>query len=231
MATRQGTADGNADAAATYTAADLTTAAAIVDFIGHTPQAHALAPVLAEVAARTGAVRGALAGLLSAALLIADPGADEDTPDAVAVVAVAVPGAGTVAVWCGDCRAYGWDGTRLRLHSNDHTGSQRLRHLDGVPLKVAEPHEPWLRVSLSRATPATVDEAVIPAGEQVILTSNGIHDQMPHEELESLVRDRHGDPRSLADMIVAAAREDDDGRRDDATVVVLTGTGTGSGCG
>jgi hypothetical protein len=225
MATRQGTAGDIADAVATFTAADLTTAAAVVDCIGHTPQAQALAPVLAEVAARTGAVRGALAGLLNAALLVADPGADEDTPDAVAVVAVAAPGADTTVVWCGDCRAYGWKGTRLQLYSNDHTGSQQLEHVDGVPLKVADPDELWLRVSLSRATPATAYEAVIPAGEQVILTSNGIHERLPHQELETLVGAHHSNPQPLADMIVAAARHDDDGHRDDASVVILTGAG------
>jgi hypothetical protein len=224
LATRQGTADGNADAAAIFTAADLTTAAAVVDCIGHTPKAHALAPVLAEVAARTGAVRGALAGLLSTALLVTDPGADEDTPDAVAVVAVAAPGADTTVVWCGDCRAYAWDGARLRRYSNDHTGGQQLQRFPGFPPET-DPDEPWLRVSLSRATPATVYEMQIPAGEPVILTSNGVHDQMAHRELETLVGGHHSDPQSLADLIVAAARDADDGHRDDATVVVLTGTG------
>lgn len=167
--------------------------------------------MLAQVAARTGAVRGALSGLLTAAQLVADPGADGDTPDGVAVVAVAAPGADTAVVWCGDCRAYGWDGARLRLYSNDHTVGRRPRRR--------------LLVTLSQVTPAVAGEAAIPAAEMVILTSNGIHDQVPAEELEALVRAHRGDPRSLPDMIVAAAR-DGDGRRDDATAAIVTAAGT-----
>lgn len=47
-----------------------------------------------------------------------------------------------------------------------------------------------------------------------------MHDQVPHEELVALVCEHQGDLQALADAIVSAAREDEDGYRDDATVLV-----------
>ncbi|MGW6604247.1 hypothetical protein [Streptomyces sp. NPDC055036] len=44
---------------------------------------------------------------------------------------------------------------------------------------------------------------------------------MPHDVLESLYREHKDDPQKLAEAIVAAAEPDEDGRRDDATVVIL----------
>ncbi|GAA0445141.1 hypothetical protein Acor_80550 [Acrocarpospora corrugata] len=166
-------------------------------------------------------MRGALAGLLTAALLVADPGADDGTPDAVAVVAVTGPDAETVVAWVGDCRAYAFDGQALRQYTTDHTVGQQLRQSGGIPLEVAESHDHWLRVSLSRATPATAYEVVLPAGELVLLTSDGVHDQVAHAVLEALVRDHHADPQALADALVAAAEADEGGTRDDATAVIL----------
>ncbi|MGR7000821.1 hypothetical protein ACU686_26675 [Yinghuangia aomiensis] len=146
-ATREGTGGPNADATAVYTAADGSTCAAIVDGIGHDSDTVALALVLATVAARIGAQRGALAGLLTAALMVADEGADGDEPDAACAVALARPGGDTVVAWAGDCRAYGWNGRRLRLYTNDHTVGRQLRESGGIPIEVAESHDSWLRVS------------------------------------------------------------------------------------
>jgi serine/threonine protein phosphatase PrpC len=220
--TREGTGGPNADATAVYTAADGSTCAAIVDGIGHDPDTAALAPILATVAARIGAQRGALAGLLTAALMVADEGLDGDEPDAAAAVALARPGRDTVVAWVGDCRGYGWNGRRLRLYTNDHTVGRQLRESGGIPLDVAASHDHWLRVSLSRATPATAWEVVIPAGELVILTTDGVHDQVDPDELARWIRDFADEiPQAIATGLVAAAR-DADGTRDDATAIVIT---------
>ncbi|MFH8985619.1 SpoIIE family protein phosphatase [Streptomyces varsoviensis] len=219
-ASRPGTDGESADAAAVYVAADGTTAAAVVDGIGHAPATVALAPVLAEVAVRTGAVRGALAGLLNAGLLIADRGPDGHGPNAVAALAVSTPGRDTVAAWAGDCRIHGFDGIRLHRYSTDHTVGEQLRR-NGVPWELVAEHDAWLRVTLAQATPASVYEVVIPADELVLLTSDGVHDQLDPDSLESLVREHHDAPQALADALVAAVRSDDDGYRDDATALVL----------
>jgi serine/threonine protein phosphatase PrpC len=55
----------------------------------------------------------------------------------------------------------------------------------------------------------------------MLLVSDGL-DCVPHDELEALVREHQDDPNALTDAIVAAARETEDGYRDDATALVLT---------
>jgi protein phosphatase len=217
LASQRGTRPHNADAAAIRRHGGRT-AAALVDGIGSSAEVAATSPLLAEVAARVAVRRGPLAGLLAAAELIADP-ADGD---AVAVVALAEPGGPTGVAWVGDCRAYGWDGTKLRLYTTDHTVGQQLRQ-NGVPLDVAEQHDNWVRTSLGRAVVATVYQVRIPAGELVVLTGDGVHDALSHAELTATVRAHVGDPQALADALVAAVGEDDEGERDDATAVVIRG--------
>ncbi|WP_411140935.1 hypothetical protein [Streptomyces sp. x-80] len=221
LATRQGTDGDIADAAATYTAADGTVAIAVIDGIGHDPDIVALAPVLAEVAVRVGAQRGALVGLLTTALLVADEGPGGRGPDAVGALAVRSPGRPTVGVWAGDARIYGLsrDG-RLRQYSTDETVGQQLRDR-GIPVDVASQGDHIIRTPLSRTTAATVTEVLIPADEVVIITSDGVHDQVGPERLEALAAEHGDDFLALADALVAAAQPDQDGYRDDATTIAL----------
>ncbi|MFD3917366.1 hypothetical protein ACFWR1_38445, partial [Streptomyces sp. NPDC058603] len=67
---------------------------------------------------------------------------------------------------------------------------------------------------------ATVGEVGID-DHLILLTSDGVHDQIGRAALEALVREHAADPQALADALVAAAEPDDDGYRDDATVVIL----------
>ncbi|MFC8709971.1 PP2C family protein-serine/threonine phosphatase [Streptomyces sp. NPDC057197] len=219
MATREGTAADNADAARVYVLADGTVGAALVDGIGHGPRTSATAPLLAEAAARYTAHRGALAGLLSAALLVADTGADGDEANAVGVVAYTGWPGGIRVAWVGDCRAYGYDGHRLTQHSTDQTMGQWLRRY-GPPVEIAAHYDDWVRVSLHSATVATTRELDI-IEPLVILTSDGVHDQVPHDRLETLTRRHADDPQTLANALVAAAQPDDEGYRDDATAIVI----------
>ncbi|MFE7566222.1 hypothetical protein ACFU76_04550 [Streptomyces sp. NPDC057539] len=220
IATREGTAEDNADAARVYVLADGTVGAAVIDGIGHGPHTSATVPLLAEAAARISARRGPLAGLLTAAELIADPGADGEEADAVAVAARAYPDDDVLVVnWTGDARAYGWTGERLELYTDDHTVGKQLR-ANGVSLDIARQHDNWLKTSLARATIGTIYAAEI-RDRLVILTSDGVHDQVAADAMEALVREHADDPQALADALVAAAEVDGDGYRDDATVVVL----------
>ncbi|WP_030569632.1 SpoIIE family protein phosphatase [Streptomyces aureocirculatus] len=219
-ATREGTAHDNADAAKVYTLADGTIGAAVIDGIGHGPHTSATAPLLAETAARISAHRGPLPGILTAGLLITDPGPDGEEADGVAVAAQVHPGGEYVLIgWVGDCRAYGWNGERLRLYSDDHTVGQQLR-ANGVALDIARGHDDWVRTSLSRAAVGTVYMATIP-DPLVILTSDGVHDQVAYDRMETLAREHGDDPQTLADALVAAATADEEGYRDDATAIVL----------
>lgn len=220
LATREGTAADNADAARVYELANGTVGVAVVDGIGHGPHTSATSPLLAEVAARISARRGPLAGLLTAAELIADKGADGKEADAVAVAARVIPGDDiTVINWTGDARAYGWNGQRLELYTDDHTVGAQLR-ANGVALEIAREHDNWLRTSLARATIGTVYTAGV-RDRLVILTTDGVHDQIPADVLTGLVHDYEDDPVALATALVAAAQDDTDGYRDDATTVVI----------
>ncbi|MFJ2610558.1 hypothetical protein ACIO13_37250 [Streptomyces sp. NPDC087425] len=218
IATREGTAADNADAAKVYVLADGTVGAAVVDGIGHGPHTSATSPLLAETAARYTAHRGALPGILGAALLVADPGPDGDEANAVAVTALA-DDAGTHVAWVGDCRAYGWNGTTLTLHTTDQTMGQWVR-IYGPPVEIAAHYDHWVRVSLHSATVATTREIEV-SDPLVILTSDGVHDQITPDAMETLIREHADDPQALADALVNAARPDDDGYRDDATTIVI----------
>ncbi|MFE7128941.1 PP2C family protein-serine/threonine phosphatase [Streptomyces sp. NPDC057617] len=227
IATREGTAEDNADAGRVYVLADGTVGAAVIDGIGHGPHTSRTAPLLAETAARISARRGPLAGLLTASELIADPGADGEEADAVAVAAQVRPDDDVLAVnWTGDARAYGWDGSTLTLYTDDHTVGEQLR-ANGVALDIARQHDNWLRTSLARASIGTVYTAGI-RDRLVILTSDGVHDQVPHTELEALVQAHQGAPQALADAIVTAAQPNSKGYRDDATVIVIVHESAGS---
>ncbi|MFF1416550.1 hypothetical protein [Streptomyces sp. NPDC058280] len=227
VATREGTALDNADSGRVYVLADGTVGAAVIDGIGHGPHTSRTAPLLAETAARLSARRGPLAGLLGAAELVADPGVDGEEADAVAVAVMVRPGRPARGAYVGDARIYGWNGTQLTLYSTDQTMGQWARIHDDVPIEVAAHHDAWVRVSLSQATVATVGEVGID-DHLILLTSDGIHDQIEHTALEALVREHAADPQALADALVAAAEPNGDGYRDDATVVVIVHESAGS---
>lgn len=217
-ATRRGVRDYNMDAPSTFEAASGVVTAAVVDGIGNDEHGARTMQLLAETAARIGATKGALAGVLAAAALIEDPGVAEYKPDGVLVLAVAEPGQPTLLGWVGDSHAYSWDGTTLHRRTDPHTMGAYLRQNGDTDL--APEHDNWVRISLSTATPTTVALSEAPAGELVLLVSDGL-DETPIEELEELVRQHQDDPQALADAVVATARENEDGYRDDATAVVL----------
>ena len=167
--------------------------------------------------ARVGAQRGPLAGILSAGLLVSDPA---EKADGVAVAAVAYPDGDPVEVaWVGDCRAYGWTGTVLRRYTTDHTVGEQLRR-NGAPWELAAEHDNWVQTSLAHATVATVYQVQVDT-PLVLLTSDGVHDQIDHDTLTALVAQHaDGDLQTLANAVVAAVTDRED-YRDDATIVVL----------
>jgi serine/threonine protein phosphatase PrpC len=219
IATRRGVRDHNMDAPALFQASTGVVVAAVVDGIGNDPDGATTMRLLAETAVRIGATKGALAGVLAAAALIEDPGIDDHVPDGVIVLALAVPGRPTHIAWVGDSHLYSWDGATLRRRTDPHTMGAYLRGNGAADL--APLHDSWVRVTLSSATVTNVAVSSVPAEELLLLVSDGL-DSVPHRELQDLVREHQHNPDTLADAIVAAARETDDGYRDDATAIVLT---------
>ncbi|WP_322872194.1 hypothetical protein [Streptomyces goshikiensis] len=222
VASRTGTDGTNADAAHAFHASTGAVGAAVIDGIGHSEQLHALVPVLAVAAARTAAIRWPLAGLLTAGLLTWDPGHDDARPSAVAVVARVQAGEPTMLAWAGDARAYGWD-PQLQLltrYTTDHTVAAYLAAY-GIEEDIAGEFSSQIRVHLTDVTPATAHQALIPCGHLVVLTSDGVHDQIEPEGLDAIIRTHQHDAQRLADNLVAAAEPNESGYRDDATALVI----------
>ncbi|MGW6836499.1 SpoIIE family protein phosphatase [Streptomyces sp. NPDC054949] len=219
--TRPGDAPGSADAAHAWTAAG---GAAVIDGIGHSTELHALVPVLAVDAARRTALRHPMAGLIGAAELLQNPGAPRGGPDAVGITARVRPD-GTWIAWAGDCRAYGLDPDTgiLTRYTTDHTVAAHYAQ-QGMPADEAAAYSSKLTVSFSDLSIAACNEAPIPKGHLVILTSDGVHDQMHPTTLNTLARAHHNDAQALAEALVAAAEDGvEDGLpyRDDATTIVI----------
>lgn len=219
-ATRQGTSENNADGAAVFTSAHGSVAAAVVDLIGHHPNAPLVARLLAETAVRIAPQRGTVAALMTAGMLVADRGsAPEPEPNGVAVVALRRPGGTGTVAWIGDSHAYGWDGTRLTRYTTPHTMTQHLHTRFGLDMDVAAGADHIITTALSEATAATV--AVVPCPDPLlILASDGL-DAIDRDQLTQLVAAHAADPQALATALVQAPGEDADGYRDDVTIAVI----------
>ncbi|AZK95891.1 MULTISPECIES: PP2C family protein-serine/threonine phosphatase [Streptomyces] len=235
-ATRKGTRPHNADAVMVHRLSGTPmVAAALVDGIGNTDDVVRFSTIAAEVIARIGARRGPMLGILAAAEMAAAP-PTEQVDDGVAVAAVTDERTGTTLIaWTGDARIYGWTGEHLVQRSTDQTMGTWLRkwggtavtlHRDGRPDETVPTEtaalvlDDYARAALGRSSIATVPLCQI-TDDLVVLTSDGVHGQMPHARLEALVRAHETDPQALADVIVAAARADATGYRDDATAAVI----------
>ncbi|MYW04800.1 SpoIIE family protein phosphatase [Streptomyces sp. SID3343] len=221
-ASRRGTRPHNCDSAAIHhMPGTAVVAAALVDGIGNSDQVAEFAHIAAEVAARVGPRKTATLGILAAAELVAAPAAADIEPDGVAVLALVEPGQDTAVAWTGDARAYGFDGATLTRRTTDHTVGQYLRINGGVAIELCEAHDNWIRASLGRSSIATVHAAEVP-DTMIVLTSDGVHDSVAHDDMQALARAHHHDPQALADALVAAAVENAAGYRDDATAIVVT---------
>lgn len=236
-ATRRGTRPRNADSAAVHRLpGSPMVAAALVDGIGNTDAVVEFSTIAAQVIARVGARRGPLLGILTGAEMAAAPPA-EQVDDGVAVAALTNEQTGTTSIaWTGDARLYGWTGTSLVQRSTDQTMGTWLRRWGGTGVTLHRDAQPDETVSVEagarvlddypRATLGRCSIATVPLCQVydrlLILTSDGAHGQTTHDTLTSLVREHVDNPQALANAIVAAARGDADGYRDDATCVVLS---------
>jgi serine/threonine protein phosphatase PrpC len=221
-ASRRGSRDHNCDGVSIYHAPDGAVTAAVIDGTGNSAELAHLADTIATLVTRVAARRGGLAALLTAADLL------HDEYNAAAVTVHLSADGDVYTHWIGDCRAWWWTGTELRQLTTDHTMGQLLRVSGGEPAEqVAATHDHWIRLGLAEATPASVaevraldaEESPLAAGHLILLTSDGIHDQVPHDTLTDLIR-AHTDSQALADALVSAPSEQV-GYRDDATAVVL----------
>ncbi|MCX5079004.1 hypothetical protein OG321_42165 [Streptomyces sp. NBC_00424] len=194
--------------------------AAVVDGAGHHLDTVRYSTTVPTTITQLGMVLGGVTALTTAGRMAE---AYSHVPHASAVYANAAPGRPTAIHWIGDCRAYGWrDGDGLTQWSTDQTMGQWLRVNGGVPAEIAARHDNWSRLGLRQACATTCRQVEIPEDTPlVLLCSDGISDQVDQEVAEELCRKHRDSPQALADALVAAATQDEDGYRDDATVVIL----------
>lgn len=207
QATRTGHKQVNADAAAVASFPPArAVAAAVVDGIGHTTEAARLADVAAEVIARTAARSQPLAGVMAAAAMTADPTTTQPEPDATAVCARYIPDQGFTVSWVGNCRAWAlkFNDTLVPLNV-DHALGYMLRSF-GIGEGLASGLDHQLRTTLSTATVATVGEVTeVIDTRLLLLTTNGLHTELPHAQITELVTEHRDTPQALADAVVEAA--------------------------
>ncbi|MET9083212.1 hypothetical protein ABZX77_15165 [Streptomyces sp. NPDC004237] len=192
--------------------------AAVVDGAGHDAAVVRYAQVVPPVITHIGMTMGGLAALTTAGQMAH---AYDIPPHASAVYARMEPGQPTTIHWIGDCRAYAWDGAALTQWSTDQTMGQWLRR-NGVAVELAAAHDNWSRTGLAQAGAAMCRETQIPEHVRlVLLVTDGVSDQVSQEAMEGLCRAHETEPQTLAEALTAAAQDDGDGYRDDATVIAL----------
>ncbi|MEU8529593.1 MULTISPECIES: protein phosphatase 2C domain-containing protein [Streptomyces] len=214
------------DATATYAGAGSGTRAyALLDGIGSSDEVRDWTRTYARRLARAAARDGAEAGLRAVhALAAAEP--DRDTwkaahlPAAVAVVAVAEPGAPLSVAWCGDARAYlaPPDGPSLVRLTTDHNMRQVLLDMGAVP-------GPYARNTVTsylgdiRETPA-IESVTAPAAGRLLLASDGCYEPLEDHDLDLSVYLTDTTPYQAARALVRAAVTHAGTHADNATALV-----------
>ncbi|WP_018683668.1 PP2C family protein-serine/threonine phosphatase [Actinokineospora enzanensis] len=211
------------------------TAVAVVDGIGSSLETCDAALLAASAAVAVGCHRGALVGLLAAADTLPDyPGA----PDAVAAVVSLDPQGRLEIAHIGDVAVWLWDSRRgLRRWTVEHTAGAYMRHMltnpgltddERATLEQAlaapiEVMDHYLLGTLGRATVGTVSSTIVREEnpELVIITSDGVHKQLPADLMAALVDDFHTDPGLIADALLDSALMRDPEGGDNVTVAVL----------
>ncbi|WP_367139368.1 hypothetical protein [Saccharothrix sp. HUAS TT1] len=217
-ATRRGVRRYNMDASSTFRASTGVVTASVVDGIGNDRSGPPVMKLMADNGCRIGATRGPLAGVLAAAAVIEDPGVEDYHPDGVMVLAVATPGEDTEIGWVGDSHIHSWDGKKWVLRTSPHTMGAYLRQ-NGDSGRAVK-HDNWVRVTLSTATATNVAVASVPAGEPLLLLSDGL-DEVSPAKLAKLFRKHGDDHQAFVTALVGSTSKDKKGYRDDATAVLL----------
>jgi protein phosphatase len=221
----------NADAAVSYH--DSITGQygfAVADGIGDTLAAAHAARLAADVAARavarpnpTSSVsQTGPANALLAAQTAVRLGAPDDPAamagDTVLVIATLLPphlGGGFSVAWAGDSRAYYWDGVSLTQLTTDQTVAEYFRSR-GQPVPPRMKHVVTNTVRLS--TPHNIGRIItegIPG--RLVLTTDGIHGTLDHEELVGIVSTAGDSCATAAGLVLAALYR---GCTDNATALV-----------
>ena len=140
------------------------------------------------------------------------------------VVALVLNGSAYEIVWVGDSRAYLWNGTSLVQLTQDHTHVQRLVDQGAITEEEAFSH-PLANV-LDQAIglnggQLAVDQCTgkLLTGERLLLCSDGLSGEVPHQEIESAFNENLDDHSTTENLINAALAH---GGADNITAIVVS---------
>ncbi|RLQ22397.1 serine/threonine-protein phosphatase [Seongchinamella sediminis] len=140
------------------------------------------------------------------------------------VVALQLNGDDYEIAWVGDSRAYLFDGSSLKQVTRDHNPvSEMLARGAITPEQAANhPERNVLSQSLGVADSITVApdriRGTLNAGEQVLLCSDGLSDELADEDISRLMAEADDPQAQVAKLIEAALAA---GGRDNITVIVV----------
>ena len=159
---------------------------------------------------------------------------DENLGMGSTIVALALTGRRYQIAWVGDSRAYSWNGKTLRQLSHDHSHVAELvdSGLISEPEAANHPERHVLTQSIGVSDemalqPGTVS-GELKAGEQILLCSDGLTDELADANIEQLLRGS-ANVESQVDTLINAALTA--GGRDNVTVVMVGESNTTRGPG
>ena len=149
---------------------------------------------------------------------------DENLGMGSTVVALALTGRRYQIAWVGDSRAYSWNGKTLRQLSHDHSHVSELvdSGLISGPEAATHPERHVLTQSIGVSDemalqPGTVS-GELKAGEQILLCSDGLTDELTDANIEQLLRGSASVDSQVDTLLNAALTA---GGRDNVTVVMV----------
>lgn len=140
------------------------------------------------------------------------------------VVALQLRGDDYEIAWVGDSRAYLFDGSRIKQVTRDHNPVSEMLARGAITPEQASNHPERNVLSQSLGVADSISVAPdrirgqLEAGQQILLCSDGLTDELGDEEIRQLMVEGD-DPQAQVQSLIQAAL--DAGGRDNVTVVVV----------
>ena len=141
------------------------------------------------------------------------------------IVAIRVLGNSYEIAWIGDSRAYLFDGDKLRQMSKDHSYVQLLIDNGSITKEEAVNHQEknLIYQCLGSLEHKTVDVSVVSGeflqGQQILLCSDGLNDEVSDSEIESILADNVVEQVAVDRLIEAALSNEG---KDNITVLIIS---------
>ncbi|MGI9262678.1 MAG: PP2C family protein-serine/threonine phosphatase [Woeseiaceae bacterium] len=140
-------------------------------------------------------------------------------------VVVWFEGSNAEVSWVGDSRAYLWRGGQLRQVSRDHSFLEvmRAQNLLTEEQILADPRSNLVTQTLGLGDPQpSVESVALRNGDWILLCSDGLNDEVAHEQLEDILGKHHDVEAAVTELVATAL---DNGGRDNTSVILVEYSG------